>query len=190
MRRIVFALAALALAACGQSQQQTASTSEAGCARSATHEITWSDESAPDLITTTSQGPSCLQAVVLFVLRNAEGDALWTFAGTHYDMTAGGTPPEDAPAVTDAQMDEFLAGWANVSQQRSGELPEWRAGVATLTESVQGFSYDTPFDHETYEMLRARNLPMLCYAAAAEASQCLVMDPASRSPTMIVAFGP
>jgi len=190
MRRIVFALAALALGACGQNQQQASTSSETGCARTATHEVTWSSESAPDTITASSQGPTCLQAVVTFVLRNAEGDALWAFSGTHYDLTAGGNPPEDAPDVTDAQMDEFLAGWANVTLSRTSELPEWREGVATLAESVQGFSYDTPFEREVYEMMRARNLPTLCYAAAAEASQCLVMDPASHAPTMIVAFGP
>jgi len=39
-------------------------------------------------------------------------------------------------------------------------------------------------------MLRARNLPMICYAAAAEASQCLIVDPASHAPTMMVAYGP
>lgn len=188
MRRIVVALAAaLALSACGQ--QQTAETAT-GCARSAAHEVTWSSEGAPDTITATSDGPSCLQAVVTLTMRNADGDALWVFSGTHYDLTAGGNPPEDAPAVTEAQMDEFLAGWANVSEMRSGELPEWRENAVSLTESVQGFSYDTPFERETYEMLRARNLPMVCYAAAAEASQCLLMDPASHAPTMIVAFGP
>ena len=38
-------------------------------------------------------------------------------------------------------------------------------------------------------MLRARNLRMICYAAAVEATQCLVIDPASHAPTMIVAYG-
>ncbi|MEZ6022191.1 MAG: hypothetical protein R3C16_01975 [Hyphomonadaceae bacterium] len=37
-------------------------------------------------------------------------------------------------------------------------------------------------------MLRAGDLPMLCYAAAVEASQCLIIDPLSHAPAMIVAF--
>jgi len=131
-----------------------------------------------------------VQAVVTFVARNAAGDPLWAFASTYYDMTAGGAPPEGAPAVLVADVDRFLAGWADVTTQRSSELPEWREGVATLTESATTFAYDTPFDRETYEMLRARNLPMICYAAAVEASQCLIVDPASRAPAMIVAYGP
>jgi hypothetical protein len=186
MRLSLFLFSALALGACGQ--QQTASTE--GCARVATHNVAWTGAEATDVITTRSDGPSCAQAVVTFVVRNAQGDALWAFASTYYDLTAGGLPPEGAPPVTNQVMDTFLAGWANVSEMRSGELPEWRADAETLSASAQTFSYDTPFDRETYEMLRARNLPMICYAAAVEGSQCLIIDPPTNAPIMIVAYGP
>lgn len=185
MRWIICALAAATLAACGEREVASGD----GCTRVATHDVTWTNADAPDVITTRSDGPSCTQAVVTFVARNAQGDALWAFASTHYDLTAGGLPPEDAPAVTPTQMDEFLASWANVTESSSGDLPEWRADAATLTESATTFAYDTPFERETYEMLRQRNLPMICYAAAAEASQCLIVDPASHAPIMIVAYG-
>lgn len=185
--RIFILAAALTLGACARTDP---ATSASACARSATHEVTWTTEGAPDVITTSADGPSCAQAVVTFVARNSDGDPLWAFASTYYDMTAGGAPPEDAPAVAAEDMDRFLAGWANVTMMRSGELPEWREGVATLTESATTFSYETPFERGVYEMLRARNLPMICYAAAAEASQCLIVDPASHAPTMMVAYGP
>lgn len=187
MRVIALGFLACALSACGQPDQQQQANARA---RPATHDITWSHESTPDVITATSSGPSCKQAVVTWVLRNAQGDALWVHSGTFYDMTAGGAPPADAPDVTSAQMDTFLSGWADVTVAHTSELPEWREGVASLSESVQGFSYDTPFDRETYEMMRARNLPQLCFAAAVEASHCLIMDPASHAPTVIVMFGP
>ncbi len=187
MRLALVLFAALTLSACGQ-QRDAASTE--GCARTATHDVRWTNADAPDVITTRADGPTCAQAVVTFVARNARGDALWAFASTYYDLTAGGIPPEGAPAVTNEEMDRFLSGWADVTEMRSSELPQWREGVATLTESATTFAYDTPFDRETYEMLRARNLPMICYAAAAEASQCLIIDPASHAPAMIVAYGP
>lgn len=189
MRSVLFLLAALALCACGQ-QSETATNTTEGCVRSATHEVAWTNSDAPDVITTRSEGPSCAQAVVTFIARNAQGDALWAFASTYYDLTAGGIPPEGAPAVTNEQMDTFLAGWASVTESRSGDLPEWSAGAATLSASVQSMSYDTPFDRETYEMLRARNLPMICYAAAVEGTQCLIIDPPTNAPIMIVAYGP
>ncbi len=186
--RVLLLAAALALSACGQSN--TAAHSASACARSATQDVTWTTEGAPDTITTRSDGPTCAQAIVTFSARNSNGDPLWAFASTYYDLTAGGVPPEGAPAVTNEQMDTFLAGWADVTLQRSGELPEWREGFDTLSASAQTFSYDTPFDRETYEMLRARNLQMICYAAAVEGSQCLIIDPASHAPIMIVAYGP
>lgn len=186
MRHLAFILAAFALSACGEFAN--APTAQ-GCARTATHDVAWSSET-PDVITTSSQGPSCAQAVVTFVARDSQGDPLWAFASTYYDMTFGGIPPEGVAPVSNEQMDTFLAGWANVTTQRSGELPEWRADAETLSASAQTFSYDTPFDRETYEMLRARNLPMICYAAAVEASQCLIIDPASHAPIMMVAYGP
>ena len=87
-------------------------------------------------------------------------------------------------------MDTFLSSWADVTASTTNTLPQWREGVATLTESASTFAYETPFDRETYEMLRARNLRMICYAAAVEGTQCLIIDPASRAPTMMVAYGP
>ena len=184
--RILILVAAFALSAC----ERSATTADAGCARTATHEVTWSNPDSPDIITTRAEGPTCAQSVVTFVARKASGDPLWAFASTYYDMTMGGVPPEGAPAVSDQQMDQFLAGWADVSLQRSGELPEWREGFDTLSASAQTFSYDTPFNRETYEMLRGRNLQMICYAAAVEGSQCLIIDPASHAPIMMVAYGP
>jgi hypothetical protein len=186
--RVLLLTAAVALSACGPAD--TSAPSASICARSATHDVTWTSEGSPDTITTRAEGPTCAQAVVTLVARNAAGDPLWAFASTYYDMTLGGIPPGGAPAVSNEQMDTFLAGWADVTLQRSGELPEWRQGFDTLSASAQTFSYDTPFDRETYEMLRTRDLQMICYAAAVEGSQCLIVDPASHAPIMIVAYGP
>lgn len=185
MRILAILVAVSLLVGCNQPPDRA----EAGCAREVTREVAWSG-AAPDTITTNASGPSCLQAFVTLSIRNANGDGLWVHAAPYYDMVAGGAPPPEAPAVTSEQMDTFLNGWAEPTLTRSNTLPEWRDGVASLTESAETFSYDTPFDRETYEQLRARDLPMLCYAAAAEASQCLIIDPLSGAPAMIVAYGP
>ncbi len=187
MRIFALGCVALTLGACGQAGDNVAA---AGCARSAVHEVAWTNAQAPDAITTRADGPTCAQAVVTFVARNADGDPLWAFSSTYYDMIAGGIPPEGAAPISNEEIDRFLASWADVTLQRSSELPAWREGVATLTESAETFSYDTPFEREAYEMLRGRDLAMICYAAAVEGAQCLVVDPLSNAPTMIVAYGP
>jgi hypothetical protein len=189
MRWLVIGLAALSMSACSPRAPEAASAD--GCTRTATQDVTWSGAQTPDHISARAEGPSCAQAVVTFVVRNGAGDPLWAFASTYYDMTMGGVPPEGAAPVSTEEMDRFLAAWADVEVKPSTEtLPEWREGVATLTESATTFAYDTPFDRETYEALRARNLRTLCYAAAVEAVQCLVIDPLSNAPTMVVAYGP
>lgn len=189
MRWLIFGLAGLALAAC--SPEGDSPTFAEGCSQAATQGATWSSDDASDTITARADGPTCAQAVVTFVIRDNAGDPLWAFASTYYDMQYGGIPPEGAAPVSNEQMQTFLAGWANVEVRPAQEvLPEWRANAATLTESAATFAYDTPFERETYDALRQRNLATLCYAAAVEAVQCLVIDPASHAPTLIVAYGP
>lgn len=186
MRALFLAAAVLALGACADQQP----SANAGCARAASQEVTWSSDAAPDTVTARADGPTCGQAIVTLAVRNAAGDALWAFSSTYYDLTAGGAPPEGAAPVSGDEIDRFLAGWANVTMSTSGELPEWREDAATLTESATTFAYDTPFDREIYEMLRQRNLRTLCFAAAVEATQCLIVDPASNTPALIVTYGP
>jgi hypothetical protein len=186
--RVLFFAALLALSACGQnSTQQGAQT---GCEVTATHALRWTNAETPDLVTATSEGASCAQAVVTLVGRSPDGDPLWAFSSTYYDMTAGGPPPEDAPPATEEDVRSFLESWANVTTMQSSTLPEWRDDAATLTESATTFSYDTPLPREAYEMLRQRALPMVCFAIAAEGAQCLIIDPATGSPAPMVAYGP
>ncbi|MET0183677.1 MAG: hypothetical protein ABW199_12410 [Caulobacterales bacterium] len=181
-----FVIAALfALSSCGQ-HTRSAET----CARSATHGVRFSNAETDDIVTATSAGPSCAQAFVFLSIRDADGDPLWAQAGTYYDMTAGGVPLGDAPQATPQQMDEFLRGWANVRTARTMSLPDWTEGAASLTESAtDGMSYDTPFVRETYRALRERDLRMLCFANSPESEQCLIIDPASNAPTVIVFHG-
>jgi hypothetical protein len=187
MRFLICGLLAMALSACGQqSPQQRA---ESGCARSATHEVDFTAAETPETVTARSEGPSCAQSFVVLTVRNSEGDPLWITSNTYYDLAEGGIPLEPSP-VSDERMDAFLQGLADVSMLKSGELPAWREDAASLAESVtEDFAYFTELPRDSYEMLRGRDLPMLCYAAAAEASHCIVMDPLSNAPIMIAGFG-
>lgn len=188
MRLFLFAVAAL-LAACGRTP--AAQSNAQTCSLSATHQVEWSTPGAPDTITARAEGPACGQAVVTLIVRNAAGDPLLAFADTHYALTTGdGLPGASAPPVTETQLTEFLSAWARVTEMKSRELPAWRDDAATLSESAATFSYDTPFERDVYEMLRARDLPMICFAAGAEYSQCHIIDPASGAPSRMVTYGP
>lgn len=188
MRMMLSGAVLLLAAACNQSAPRQDANAE-GCARTAMHAVAWSNPSAPDTVSARAEGPNCAQAVVTLVVRNAAGDPLWTLASTYQEMTIGGRGSGEVTPVSNEDMDRFLDGWANVTLNHSSDLPAWPAGDATLGDAVDGMAYYTDFERETYEGLRARNLPQLCYAAAVEASQCLVIDPASNAPIKMVAFG-
>lgn len=199
MRRSVFAFIAFALVACSPPQAAAPTPSAAaspttaaaaGCNRTATHNIRWSSETQDDIVTVSSMGPDCGRAVILLVMRAANGDLLWTHAGVYYDISGHSIDTQNEP-VTVAQMDEFLTNWgANRDPRRSGSLPDWTEGVATLAEAAtDSAAYATSYDRETYQALRQRNLPMFCYENGIESSDCLVMDPMSHSPTVIVNYG-
>lgn len=185
MRHLILVCAAFALAACGQQEQQQAAN---GCALEASKQITWSGAEA-DTINARAEGPDCTRAFVQFSIRGANGDALWVFASTYYDLRHGGTPPADAPATTADEVQEFLNSWVDVTEVRTSALPAWTETQSRPGEGVEPFGYETPFDREVYEAMRTRDLPAVCYAAAVAAVQCLIIDPASHSPTMMVAYG-
>lgn len=187
MSRILLCFALLALAACGRSAPHAAVG--ANCDGSVSHSVVWSG-ATPDTVTARSEGPSCLQAVVTLTVRNAAGDPLWVHAATFYAMDAGGAPPAGAPPITNERMETFLDAWSNVNVSQSGALPEWREGVASLTDSVTTFGYETAFERGPYEALRARDLPMLCFASAVASVSCLVIDPLLGAPMIIVSYGP
>lgn len=188
MRFKILAAVTLTLVACAPATAPPQTRN--GCAREATHAITWTDASAPDIVTARAEGPSCAQAIVTLTIRDATGDPLLAFADTYDALVSGGPPPEDAPAPTTEQIDAFLANWADVTQMNASALPAWRDDAPSLTASAQGFSYETPFTREAYEMVRERDLPLVCFAAAVEGSQCLVIDPATGEPARLVSYGP
>lgn len=180
MRAFFLGCCLLALAACGG--EHTAETGE-GCALSVTREVSFSSAAAPDTITVRSEGPSCAQSVVSFVLRNAEGDALWAFSSLYADIAPGGAD------VAPEAVETFLASWADITPSRTSGLPDWPADAARLEDASDALIYTTPFGRDAYLELRGRDLPTLCYAATRESSECLVMDPFQQRPAKIVAFG-
>jgi hypothetical protein len=184
-----FALAMLiALAGCGPGGEPEAQP-QAGCALETTRERVWSNPAAPDTIAARAEGPDCARAFVTLTIRGAEGEPLWAFASSFYAMDAGdGAFPSEPPVVTDERMNQFLASWADIKPQTSDSAPAWREGAAGPSGGT--FAYHTPLPREAYETLRTRALPMACYAAGAEAVECLVIDPFSRTATLFMAYGP
>jgi hypothetical protein len=183
----------LPLAACVQREGPTRpEAGDSACARTETHTVNWSSQTDPDTVSASSEGPSCAQAVVTLTVRNAAGDPLWAFANTYRDLhTGGATPAGVSPRpVTVEEMQKFLQSSANVTLMHAGQLPDWAEGAAAPADPARPLHYATAFQRDAYEALRASNRALICYAAAAAASQCLIIDPASNAPAVVIAFGP
>lgn len=187
MRTMLIAALTL-LAACAQPDQAPRADAGPGCERTATAERTWSNAQAPDRITARAEGPTCAQAVVTLVIRNANGDPLWAVASTYEAMNVGGR--YDAPAEIPAtEVEAFLASWIDVTERRSAAMPAWPEDAESLAAAGDGMAYYTEFSREGYERARERDLPLICYAAGVESSQCLIIDPATNAPAAFVALG-
>ncbi len=190
-------LAALLLAACMEPREAAPAGAEKaaprvepielarGCNQQRQAPVTFSNPARPDMITVRAEGPSCDQAVLTFVLRNAEGDVLWAMADTMRGMTISDPP------FTDAQVSEFLRMWSEARSDRTGELPEWTEGAESLqaAHADEGGVISTPFTRADYESNRARNLSMLCMLNGHESGQCLIIDPLSNAPTIMMFQG-
>jgi hypothetical protein len=193
MRALAALLVTVALAACVQREGPPhPQANDSACARTKIHTVHWSSQTDADTVSARSEGPTCAQAVVTLTVRNRDGDPLWVFANTYHDLHTGGVPPPGItpPTVTTDEMEYFLTGFVDVTQMRSSQLPAWTDGAAGPADPSRPFHYSTAFPRDTYEALRASDRPLICYAAAAEATQCLIIDPASNSPAVIIAFGP
>jgi hypothetical protein len=154
IRATLFGLAAM-IAACAPQQR---------CDLTAVHEISFTNAAEPDSITARSFGQSCDQAVILFVVRDAEGAPLWSWTGALAQRFGETFSADDREAVQD-----FLARWVQASLETTRSAPEWNALAAG----------QTTLDQLTYEDIRARDLPMLCHFSATARQTCAFWEPAA-----------
>jgi hypothetical protein len=179
-------LAFLTLAACGASQQTAETPSAApvaGCDRSATQVIAFTAPDAQDLIETRSFGPDCGNAVVMILVRRADGAPLyaWSTAKPWPSDRAGGP-------VNGESMQNFLQQWGMVSVDTTMALPDWPQRQQAFTEQLGAFM-STPFVREEYLDIRRKALPRLCFATGIESGTCIYYDAQANSAAKVLDTG-
>jgi hypothetical protein len=156
VRVLVFALCAALLACAPQQSGQ--------CNLSATHEFTFGNANAQDTITVRTIGASCDKAIGLYVIRDAEGYALWSWSAPLRHAFG------DVFAAGDTEhTQQFLDRWVQPTMLTTSAAPEW----STLTAG------QTTLDQLTYEDIRARDLPMLCHFSGTARQTCVFWEPAA-----------
>jgi hypothetical protein len=134
------------------------------CDLTAVHEISFTNPTTTDSMTARSFGPSCDEAVVLLIMRDAEGAPIWSWTGVLAQRFGEVFSPDDRDAVQD-----FLAHWVQASVATTQTAPAWDALMAG----------QTTLDQLTYEDIRARDLPMLCHFSATARQTCVFWEPAA-----------
>lgn len=154
-----FLLTLIALAACGPNAQ-----TPQRCDLLAEARIDLTAPGAADRVTARSFGPTCEEAILLYAVTTADGEAIWAWSGVA--QRAFGEAMRGGNADT---MQSFLDRWVSVQVERASAAPPWPPnGDANVT-----------LERVTYEDIRARGLPMLCYLSGVARETCVFWEPAA-----------
>jgi hypothetical protein len=172
--RITILLAALLTGACDQATQApsdtpTASAAQSGCDKSAKQIVAFTAPDAADVVEARAFGATCAQAVVMLVVRSADGAPLSVWSTAHPWLGAG------AQADGDAALDSFLSEWVKVKVDTTTSLPDWPQRATAFKDQLSAFM-TTPFDRDAYLDIRAKGAPRLCFATGVSSGQCLYYD--------------
>jgi hypothetical protein len=119
----------------------------------------------------TTSGPTCRQSAALMIVRDADGDVVWTDALPAAFVAGLNTPTTRTP-MTDA-----LREWIGFAArgQTTADLPPWlRPEQGPTTTSGFEFEPEPWINREAYLDIRARAAPMFCYVQGLESLACLM----------------
>lgn len=166
MRFLLTATAALlALGACKPATHQTASGG--ACARVVERAAVVTGPG--DVIEARAIGPDCAKAVVVWTLRTGAGKPVWTYAAPYEWLAA----PADPTSV--AEMQTFLERWAGVTVDDTSASPVWAVEDVAAPEAW-GPAGSSMFLRDTYESIRAAQMPRVCVPTSKETYQCIFYD--------------
>ncbi len=168
--RFVLIAGALALAtACTPPAAQTA---DAGCAISVS--TPWRPLSGTEFtVEASTMGADCAKAVATIVVRNVQGDVIYTEAhSTEHVMVLA--PAHDSTAMR-AALTEWIAPESNTTMQTSSALPEWPANADSPQNGEFPFYPIEGTTREGYNEVRDANVPLYCYVQGMESLNCLAL---------------
>lgn len=167
--RIFLIAAAFGLAACSPAEE--AENLAASCdARAA---VPWEAGGAQYSVEAATTGPDCARSVATLVIRDGSGVPLYA------DVHMSEHVMVLAPARDAAAMETALREWAdpagNTTMQTSSALPEWPANAEGPQNGEFPFYPEAGYDRDSYNTLRANNLPLFCYVQGMESMACVAL---------------
>jgi hypothetical protein len=124
------------------------------------------------LVTATTSGPTCRQSVALLIVRDTDGNVVWTDARAAAHVMGLSTPETRSPMA--GALQAWIADGAR--GQTTADLPPWpRAAEPPVTPSGFEFAPESWIDRALYLEIRARADPMFCYVQGMESLACLFL---------------
>lgn len=147
-----------------QAEAMASASAAKNCSVSASRSMPIRNWNSTGSISAVAVGESCGTAVVRFVLKTSDGRTLFTLTAPARDLDVA----EGASA--DALKDAIERSLPD-SAVRAAAYPQWKEGAPT--------PLGTEFNRETYEAIRAQNLPVICIKLASAPQTCFASDPNS-----------
>lgn len=161
---------ALAAALCAALPAAPDAAAQEGCTAQAAQ--TWAAAGQPAFtLEAFASGPTCADAVATLVIRTEDGAALYAeaFVAAWNFMLREATTP--------AQMEDALQRWidpAEFNVGSTGALPEWAPDTDRPAGEFPFYPSEIYAYRDSYEELRAANLPLYCVVAGSESGLCVV----------------
>lgn len=158
MTRALLLALAFTLCACGRD------AGTARCDGEASSAVTFSSPDANDAVEARAIGADCGAAVAVFVVRSHEGVPIYAWAAPMHPTFGDSFAPRVEQPLSRQEMQAFLDRWAAAASATTSAAPAWHEGIVT------------PFSRDTYEDIRARNAPMLCFLSSVARETCIYWE--------------
>jgi hypothetical protein len=172
MRRLIAAAACVSALVTWASVPVTASPVPAAAGCNSRVAASWSPaRQRPLKVEAFAHGGRCDQAVVMLVVRDADGAPLWT------DSRVGAFVMLFSGVKTGREMQSALSSWIRQDHQlkSAANLPPWPVGAEQPSFGEFPFIPDEGVDRATYEAARNSRLPLFCYVQGMESMACVVL---------------
>lgn len=158
MKRALLLALAAALAGCARDAPA------ARCDLESSRAIAFSSAEADDVVEARALGADCGAAVAVYIVRSHEGVPIYAWAAPFHPTFGESFAPRAEGALSRQEMQAFLDRWAAPASAATAAAPAWHDAIVT------------PFDRETYEDVRARNAPMLCFLSSVARETCVYWE--------------
>jgi hypothetical protein len=176
----IFAAAALALAACGQSGAEKAADAPAAEQQAAvnncpaTAEAVWVQANGGDYkVEAATTGATCADATATLTIRGPENQQLHTFSAPARAIL----PLMNA--ADQAAMQAALTTWitqTSSAMRTTAGLPNWVAASLQPEIGATRFYPEQELTRDAYLAIRTAALPQMCYAQGREQWACVVLE--------------